>query len=72
MSFLQKGFLGDIGFAFGGAEYDDSTDSSDWSVTPILIESVTRGSTAEKAGLEPGDEIIKVTRHLLTCFQFGP
>ena len=52
--------MGDIGFAFGGAVHDDTTDSQDWAATPILIESVTRGSIAEKAGLEPGDEIMKV------------
>lgn len=53
------GFIGDIGFSFGGAEHDEESEDSEWTATPILVESVTRGSIAEKAGLEPGDEIIK-------------
>lgn len=56
---LLLGFIGDIGFAFGGAEYDQREDPADWKATPILVETVTRGSIAEKAGLEPGDEIVK-------------
>ncbi|XP_028394065.1 calmodulin-like [Dendronephthya gigantea] len=56
----RKGFIGDIGFSFGGAEHDEESEDSEWTVTPILVESVTRGSIAEKAGLEPGDEIIKI------------
>jgi S1-C subfamily serine protease len=59
MYVLCLGFIGDIGFSFGGEEYDDSQDPSEWNATPILVESVTRGGIAEKAGLEPGDEIIK-------------
>jgi C-terminal processing protease CtpA/Prc len=60
MWFLFLGFIGDIGFSFGGEDYDESLDPSEWKATPILVESVTRGSIAEKSGLEPGDEIIKV------------
>lgn len=40
-------------------EYDQTEDPAEWTAAPILVESVTRGSIAEKAGLEPGDEIIK-------------
>ena len=54
------GFIGDIGFSFSGAENADNLEKGDWEAIPILIESVTRGSIAEKAGLEVGDEIIKV------------
>ncbi|XP_046851594.1 uncharacterized protein LOC124444937 isoform X2 [Xenia sp. Carnegie-2017] len=63
----KKGFIGEIGFSFGGSMFDETGDVSEWTATPILVENVTRGSIAEKAGLEPYDEIIKINGITVAC-----